>query len=135
MDGIAGIYRFVVDGDDAERLYDIFRQSYFIETGCTMQPFNGYSVQVDFSYADGVFRVEEKTAAQISYIADIIYFFVDRDHIYEMSEHIKDGVVQSYTVDDCQGKYFVRPPMTEWELEQEEMMKQRAAKGVDDLPF
>ena len=52
-----------------------------------------------------------------------------------MTEHIVNGVVQSYDVDDREGKYFVRPPKTEWELQQEEARRLKREQGIDDLPF
>ena len=77
------------------------------------QPFKDSVIYVEFNYADGVFRVEERTACQLSYIAEILYFFADRNNIYSLSEYLDNGVVRSYDVDDCEGKYFVRPPKTE----------------------
>ena len=130
MTGIVGIHKFVVDGDNAEKIYDIFRKSYLVEN--SWQPFENYHIEVRLDYADGVFRVEEKTTGQISFLADILYFFADREHVFSMSEHMEDGVVLSYSVDDIEGKYFVRPPKTEWELQQEK----RVERGEDDnLPF
>ena len=131
MGDIVAIHKYVVDGDYAQRIYEIFQKSYFIESNCAFQPYEGCEVQVEFSYADGVFRVEEKTTGQMSYIAEILYFFADRDHIYAMSEYLEDGEVQSYSVEDEEGKYFVRPPKTQWELQMEEMQNQRS----EDLPF
>ena len=135
MNGIAGIHRFVVDGDDAARLYEILSKSYFIENNCTPQPYEGCNVQVELSFYDRILRIEEKTTGEISYMADILCFFVGRDHMFCMSEYIKDGVVLSYTVEDPEGRYFVRPPMTEWELQEEERMQQRMNRSDDDLPF
>ena len=132
MNNITEINKFVVDGVGAERIYEIFRNSYFVQN--KWQPFADCCVQVDYSYADGVFRVEEKITSGISYIAEILYFFVDRDNLYSMSEHIQDGVVQWYRVDDPEGKYFVRPPKTEWELQMEERQN-RYQNNTDDLPF
>ena len=130
MSEIVGIHKFVVDGDNAEKIYEIFRKSYFVEHN--WQPFDHSHVEVQFDYADGVLRLEEKTTGQMSYLAEILYFFADKDNIYSMSEHLEDGVVQSYSVDDIEGKYFVRPPKTEWELQQE----RRFESGEDDnLPF
>ena len=91
MSEIAGTFKFAVDGDDAPRLYEIFKKSYLVETG--FQPFEGYNVQVDFSYENGVFTVEEKTTSRISYVADILYFFADRDHITCLAEPDFDVVV------------------------------------------
>ena len=31
MEQIVGIHRFVVDGDNAEKIYEIFKKSYFVE--------------------------------------------------------------------------------------------------------
>lgn len=142
MGEIAGIYRFVVEGDDAERIYEIFKKSYFVESN--MQPYKDCNVQVEFSYEDRVFRVEETITctsekiktAPLSFIADILCFFAGNDHIYSMSEYIVDGVAQSYDVCDDEGKYFVRPPKTEWELEMEQRMNERICQSSDDdLPF
>lgn len=132
MGEIIGIHKFVVDGEYAEKLYEVFKTSYLAENNCIWQPYEGCSFQVDFSYQDGVFRVEERTTYQMSYIAEIVYFFADSGHIYSLSEHIRDGVVQSYDVCDSEGKYFVRPPKTEWELEMEQ---RRTQISDDDLPF
>lgn len=133
MGDILLINKFVVDGDDAERIYEIFKKSYFVENN--WQPFEHCSVQVEFSYADGVFRVEEKADGEISFVAEILCFFVGRANIYSMTERIENGVVQSYDVDDCEGKYFVRPPKTEWELQQEEKLRLKSEQRIDDLPF
>ena len=128
MDNFTTIHKFVVDGDDAERLFEIFKKSYLVEN--SWQPFEDYTLQVDFSYADGVFRVEEKNTGNFSFIADILCFFADRDNIYSLSEYIEDGVTKSYSVDDEEGKYFVRPPKTEGELQ-----KEQKRINDDDLPF
>ena len=129
MENLAAIRKFVVDGDGAERIYEIFRKSYLVENN--WQPYEHCTIQVDFSFADGVFRVEEKSTGGASYIEEIIYFFADRDNIYRLSEYIENGVTKSYDIDDAEGKYFVRPPMTEWELKMEE----RRNKIKEDLPF
>ena len=129
MDNLAAIHKFVVDGDCAERIFEIFKSSHLVKDN--WQPLEHCHMHRDFRYADGVFRVEEKTTGSISYIADILYFFAGRDHVYCLSEYIENGVTQSYSVDDTEGKYFVRPPKTEWELQMEE--KQRTQ--TKDLPF
>jgi hypothetical protein len=130
MREIVAIHKFVVDGGNAEKIFEIFKTSYFVQNNC--QPFNEYHVEVQFEYADGVLRLEERTTGHISYLAEILYFFADRENVFSMSEYMEDGVVLSYTVDDIDGKYFVRPPKTQWELEQEK----RFERGEDDdLPF
>ena len=130
MTEIVEIHKFVVDGDNAEKIYEIFRKSYFVQN--SWQPFRHCHVEVQFEYADGVLRLEERTTGQISYLAEILYFFADRDNIFSMSEHLEDGVVLYYSVDDNDGKYFVRPPKTQWELEQEKRFER---SEDDDLPF
>ena len=57
MTGIVGIHKFVVDGDNAEKIYDIFRKSYLVEN--SWQPLEDYHIEVRLDYADGVLRVEE----------------------------------------------------------------------------
>lgn len=133
MNDIVAIHKFVVDGDDAEKLYDIFRNSYLNQSDGVLHPYKGCSVHVDFSYEDGVLRIEEKSPICMSYVAEVLFFFADLLNIYSMSEYIEDGVTQSYDVCDSDGKYFVRPPMTEWELRMEEKMN--ACTDLDDLPF
>jgi hypothetical protein len=136
MNEIVGIYKYVVDGEYAERLHDVFKHSYFIENECVPLPYQNCKMQVKFSFEDGVFRVEETTTAPLSYIAEIICFFADKDNIFCLSEHIVNGVTESYDIDDSEGKYFVRPPKTEWELQQEEKQNRRMTLGIDDdLPF
>lgn len=129
MENLAAIRKFVVDGDGAERIYEIFKKSYLVEYN--WQPYEDCIIQVDFSFADGVFRVEEKSTGGASYIEEILYFFADRDNIYSLSEYIENGVAKSYEVNDAEGKYFVRPPMTEWEVQ----MEQRRRAQTEDLPF
>ena len=129
MENLAAIRKFVVDGEGAERIYEIFKKSYLVENN--WQPYEHCSIQVDFSFADGVFRVEEKSTGGASYIEEVLCFFADRDNIYSLSEYIENGVTKSYDVNDAEGKYFVRPPMTEWEVQ----MEQRRRAQTEDLPF
>ena len=81
MNEIAGIYRYVVDSDNAEKIYEVFRNSYLAENNGVMHPYKDSTVYVDFSYEDGILHVEEKTTAGISYMAEILYFFAEPDHI------------------------------------------------------
>ena len=60
-----------------------------------------------------------------------IYYKFVYVRVYSLSEYLQNGVTQSYDVNDAEGKYFVRPPMTEWELQMEE----RGNKIMEDLPF
>ena len=133
MGEIVEIHKFAVDSDNAEKIYQIFRNSYFAENN--WQPFDHGHVEIQFDYAEGVLRLEERTSERICYLEEILNFFAGYDHVFSMSEYIVDGVVQSYSVNDPDVKYFVRPPFTEWELQQEELQNQRMQRNDDDLPF
>ena len=67
------------------------------------------------------------------YLSDVLFFFVGYDNYYSLTEYSEDGEVQDYEVHDDKGKYFVRPPKTEWEKLCEERQNQEA--GSDGLPF
>lgn len=137
MGKIVDINKYAVDGDNAERIYEILNASYYVENN--FQPLEGFSVEIKFDFADGVLRVEERvmgSRSAMSYIGEILYFFAGSDNVFSMTECIVDDVVQSYFVCDRDGKYFVRPPMTDWELQREEQERQRLIRGTDDdLPF
>jgi hypothetical protein len=45
-----------------------------------------------------------------------------------------DGIPLCYEVRDREGKYFVRPPKTEYELQQEALAIE-CAKKYEDMPF
>ena len=60
MGKIVDIHKYAVDGDNAERVYEILKTSYFMENN--WQPFDGFCVEVKVDYADGVLYVEEKVA-------------------------------------------------------------------------
>ena len=78
------VNNFVVEGDDALRLYEIFKNSYLVKH--CWQPFEHCQVEVEFSYEDGFLRVEERTTAQISYMAEILHFFAAQENIHSLSD-------------------------------------------------
>ena len=82
----SAIRKFVVDGDGAERIYEIFKKSYLVEYN--WQPYEDCIIQVDFSFADGVFRVEEKSTGGASYIEEVLCFFLPIEIIYTVSLNI-----------------------------------------------
>ena len=122
--------QFVVDGDNAERVYNIFKESHFAKSQNAL----GFNTQIGFDYADGILRIEEHTDAN-SLVEELLCFFVGYDNYYFLHEYSEDGVVQSYDTNDDEGRYFVRPPKTEWELSQEEKLAKRADEVGDDIPF
>ncbi len=105
---------FVVEGDAAKRVYEIFKESHFVKSQNAL----GLNTQIEFDYADGVLRIEEYTEAS-SLVAELLSFFVGCGNFYSLLEYGEDGVVYTYDVYDAEGKYFVRPPKTEWEREME----------------
>ena len=124
------ISHFVVDGDNAERVYNIFAESHFVKSHNAL----GFNTQIEFDYADGVLRVEERTDAN-SLVAELLCFFVGCDNFYSLTEYYEDGVVQSYDTNDDEGRYFIRPPKTEWERQQQEKLTKRADEVGGDIPF
>ena len=122
--------QFVVDGDNAERVFNIFKESHFAKSHDAL----GLTTQIEFDYADGILRVEEHTDAN-SLVEELLCFFVGCDNYYFLHEYSEDGVVQSYDTNDDEGRYFIRPPKTEWELSQEEKLAKRADEVGGDIPF
>jgi hypothetical protein len=120
----------VVDGEAAERVFNIFKESHFAKSQNAL----GFNTQIEFDYADGILRIEEHTDA-ISLVAELLCFFVGYDNYYFLHEYSEDGVVQSYDTNDDEGRYFIRPPKTEWELSQEEKLAKRADEVGGDIPF
>ena len=120
------INHFAVDGEAAKRVYEIFKESHFVKSQNAL----GLNTQIEFDYSDGVLRIEERTDAN-SLVAELLCFFVGCDNFYFLTEYYEDGVVQSYDTNDDEGRYFIRPPKTEWELSQEEKL----AKVGGDIPF
>ena len=94
----------------------------------------GLNTQIEFDYADGILRIEERTGA-ISLVADLLCFFVGCDNFYRLTEHSEDGVVQGYDTNDDECRYFIRPPKSEYEQQQEEKLTKRADEDGGDMPF
>lgn len=103
--------QFVVDGEAAKRIYNIFSESHFVTSNNAL----GFNTQIEFDYADGILRIEERTDAN-SLVEELLCFFVGCDSFYFLTEYYEDGVVQSYDTNDDEGRYFIRPPKTEYEL-------------------
>ena len=105
------INHFAVDGEAAKRVYEIFKESHFVTSNNAL----GLNTQIEFDYADGILRIEERTNAN-SLVEELLCFFVGYDNFYSLTEYYEDGVVQSYDTNDDEGRYFIRPPKTEYEL-------------------
>ena len=96
--------QFVVDGDNAERVYNIFKESHFVTSNNAL----GFNTQIEFDYADGVLHIEERTDAN-SLVEELLCFFVGCDNFYFLTEYSEDGKVQDYETNDDEGKYFTVP--------------------------
>ena len=123
------ISHFVVDGDNVERVCNIFAESHFVKSHNAL----GFNTQIEFDYAEGILRIEEHTDAN-SLVAELLSFFVGYDNFYSLTEYIEDGVVQGCDTNDDEGRYFIRPPKTEWEKQREKLTK-RADEVGGDIPF
>lgn len=123
------INHFAVDGEAAERVYNIFKESHFVTSKNAL----GFNTQIEFEYANGILRIEERTDAN-SLVAEVLCFFVGYDNFYSLTEYYEDGEVQDCDTNDDEGIYFVCPPKTEWEKQQEKLTK-RADEVGGDIPF
>ena len=102
--------QFVVDGDNVERVYNIFKESHFAKSHNAL----GFNTQIEFDYADGILRIEEHTDA-ISLVAELLCFFVGYDNFYSLTEYYEDGEVQDCELHDDEGKYFYNKNNTNYE--------------------
>ena len=102
--------QFVVDGDIAERVFNIFKESHFAKSHNAL----GFNTQIEFDYADGILRIEEHTDA-ISLVAELLSFFVGYDNFYYLAEYYEDGEVLDCELHDDEGKYFYNKQNTNYE--------------------
>ena len=93
--------QFVVDGEAAERVYNIFKESHFAKSQNAL----GFNTQIEFDYADGILRIEEHTDA-ISLVVEVLCFFVGYDNFYYLLEYCEDGEVLDCELHDEEGRYF-----------------------------
>ena len=102
--------QFVVDGEAAERVYNIFKESYFAKSHNAL----GFNTQIAFDYADGILRIEECTDANFL-VAELLCFFVGYDNFYSLTEYYEDGEVLDCELHDDEGKYFYNKNNTNYE--------------------
>jgi hypothetical protein len=100
----------VVDGDNAERVFNIFKESHFAKNNNAL----GFNTQIEFDYTDGILRIEERTDAN-SLVAELLCFFVGYDNFYSLTEYYEDGEVQDCELHDDEGKYFYNKTNTNYE--------------------
>lgn len=138
---ISDTNKYVIDDDNAKRVYDVLQMSYVgknktLPTSLS-QGTNHYNYKLEYKYEDGVLYIEESVSGGPGggLIDELLLFLVPLDSIYSITERCEDGVPLSYSVKDDEGKYFVRPPKTEYELQQEAEARKFKEDTIDDLPF
>lgn len=140
---ISDTCKYVIDDDNAKMVYDVLQMSYVgrnktlptsLSQG-TNNYYNYYNYKLEYKYEDGVLYIEESVSGGPGgFIDEILLFLVPHDSIYALVERCKDGVPWSYSIKDDEGKYFVRPPKTEHELQQEAEAR-KFEEDTIDLPF
>lgn len=126
--------KYVVEGENAKKVYDILRESY-VGKNKQMPPSKiGFGYQIEYRYEDGVLYIEEHTTGgRGGYIEFVLDFLIPYDGYYLFSERRENGVPISYDVRDEEGKYFVQPSKTECDLQREDRLQNSV--NSEDLPF
>lgn len=124
---ISVIYKFVVDGENAQKVYDVLRESY-VGKNKKLPPSQGEQVyEIEYSYEDGVLHIEERASVGGGgYIEELLCFLIP----YDSFERCDD----SYDARDEECKYFVRPSKTNYEIQEEEEIKKRQ-ESCGDMPI
>ena len=107
---------FVIENDYAKTIYPILKESYFVKHQHTPQACDE-DISIEFSYDDNILRIVEHINGNgVSWVYELLGFVIDYNTFYRMEECGEDGVTHSYYVYDNEGKYFVRPPKTQWDI-------------------
>ena len=136
-DGIIDTLKFVVDGENAKKMYNILKESYIgkYKKLPPSQSKCGYEYEIDYKYEDGVLYIKERiTESRGGFVEEVLDFFIPYDGYYFLRERSRAGEPLFYEVRDDEGKYFVRPPKTEYELQEEAEIKKRQ-ENSGNLPF
>ena len=129
---LSDVYKYVVEGDDAKKVYDALQVSYVGKNKKLPKSEGDREYAIDYKYEDGVLYIEEHTTeSRAGYITELLDFLIHYDSYYSMWERSYDGKPIFYQVNDEEGKYFVRPPKTEYELQEE----RRTSQASEDMPF
>ncbi|MBR5200517.1 MAG: hypothetical protein IKW31_02060 [Alistipes sp.] len=127
--------KYVIEGENAKKIYDILQESYVGKNKKLPPSMADMGYQIEYRYEDGVLYIEEHTTGgrggEVEFLLD---FLIPYDGYYLIRERSENGVPIDYEVRDEEGKYFVRPPKTEHELQQDEKLRQIHANS-DDMPF
>ena len=110
---------FVIENDYARTIYPILKESYFVKHQHTTLACDE-NISIEFSYDDNILRIVEHINGNgVSWVYELLGFVIDYNTFYWMEECGEDGVTHYYYVYDDEGKYFVRPSKTQWEIEQD----------------
>ena len=132
---LSDVYKYVVEGDDAKKVYDALQVSYVGKNKKLPKSEGDREYAIDYKYEDGVLYIEEHTTeSRAGYITELLDFLIHYDSYYSMWERSYDGKPIFYQVNDEEGKYFVRPPKTEYEQQQEEEIR-KSQENSGDMPF
>ena len=127
--------KYVVEGENAKKVYDVLRESYVGKNKKLPPSMADMDYQIDYRYENGVLYIEEHTTggrgSEVEFLLD---FLIAYDYYYLIRERSENGAPIYYDVRDEEGKYFIRPPKTEHEL-QEEAEQVARAKKANDMPF
>ena len=127
--------KYVVEGENAKKVYDVLRESYVGKNKKLPPSMADMDYQIDYRYENGVLYIEEHTTggrgSEVEFLLD---FLIAYDDYYLIRERSENGAPIYYDVRDEEGKYFIRPPKTEHEL-QEEAEQVARAKKANDMPF
>lgn len=131
------VRKYVVEGSDAKKVYEVLQVSYAGKNKKIppSQGKCGLGYGIEYRYDDEVLYIEERTIFGPGYVTELLRFLIHYDGFYYMEEvSDDDGIPLCYEVRDREGKYFVRPPKTEYELQQEARAIE-CAKKSEDMPF
>ena len=121
---------FVIENDYAKTIYPILKESYFVKHQHTPQACDE-NISIEFSYDDNILRIVEHINGNgVSWIYELLGFVIDYNTFYWMEECGEDGVTHYYYVCDDEGKYFVRPSKTQWEIALDIKCEQIKQKNV-----
>ena len=122
---------FVIENDYAKTIYPILKESYFVKHQHTPQACDE-NISIEFSYDDNILRIVEHINGNgVSWVYELLGFVIDYNTFYWMEERGEDGVTHYYYVYDDEGKYFVRPSKTQWEI----ALDKKCEQMKKDLPF
>ena len=127
--------RFAIEGDYAKKVYDVLEWSYVSKNRKQPSLQGCHDYELEYRYEDGVLYIEERNAdGWVGYMMELLCFVIGHMNFYASRVYIVDGVTTPVLVSDDEGKYFVHPPKTEHELQQEAEQVARTTKS-DDMPF